>query len=105
MSRKNIQHLKIVKAENNLDKTSNSFLTAEDIVVKDTYSKKDIKDFDHLGFVAGIAPNLRGPIARCMFADLGLSANTPDFQQPKRAMHSTDAILLQARKDFLSLSI
>ena len=61
MPRKNIQHLKIIEAENNLKKSSNSFLTAEDIVVKDSYSKNDIKDFDHLGFVAGIAPNLRGP--------------------------------------------
>ncbi len=61
MPRKNIQHLEIEVSENNLKKSSNSFLTAEDIVVKDTYSRKDIKDFDHLDFVAGIAPNLRGP--------------------------------------------
>nr|WP_246041167.1 methylmalonyl-CoA mutase [Flavivirga rizhaonensis] len=37
------------------------FLTAEDIAVKSSYSKDDIKDLEHLGFVAGIAPNLRGP--------------------------------------------
>jgi len=61
MPRKNIQHLKIDESQNKLNESSNSFLTAEDILVKDIYSKKDIKNFDHLGFVAGIAPNLRGP--------------------------------------------
>jgi len=61
MPRKNIQHLKIDESQNKLNESSNSFLTAEDILVKDIYSKKDIKNSDHLGFVAGIAPNLRGP--------------------------------------------
>ncbi|MBE9490204.1 MAG: methylmalonyl-CoA mutase [Bacteroidetes bacterium] len=40
---------------------SELFITAEDIQVKSTYTKKDISDLEHLDFVAGITPNLRGP--------------------------------------------
>ncbi len=61
MSRKNIQNLKISESHNKLKDNSGTFLTAEDIVVKETYSKNDVKDIEHLSFVAGIAPNLRGP--------------------------------------------
>nr|WP_233783450.1 methylmalonyl-CoA mutase [Flavivirga eckloniae] len=51
---------------NSEQKKSNSetldfFSTAEGIKVKSSYTKDDIKDLEHLGFVAGIAPNLRGP--------------------------------------------
>lgn len=42
-------------------KTENSWLTAEQIDVKNAYTKADTKDLAHLDFVAGIAPNLRGP--------------------------------------------
>lgn len=35
--------------------------TAEDIKVKPSYTAEDIKEAEHLGFVAGIAPFLRGP--------------------------------------------
>lgn len=35
--------------------------TAETIDLKKTYSKEDISSLEHLDFVAGIAPNLRGP--------------------------------------------
>ena len=61
MNRKNLQHIKITSAiESNKDKTS-TFRTAEDIDIKSTYSKEDIEGLKHLGFGAGIAPNLRGP--------------------------------------------
>jgi methylmalonyl-CoA mutase len=62
MSRKNLQHITLhqgVRSEKHRE--SKSFLTAEDIDVKSTYSKDDLKDLEHLNFVAGIAPNLRGP--------------------------------------------
>lgn len=62
MSRKNIQHINLKKRVpqgTNLDVSK--FKTAENIDVKSTYSKEDIKDFKHLDYVAGIAPNLRGP--------------------------------------------
>lgn len=60
MSRKNLQHISLKPSAEN-ENTSTDFLTAEDIKVKSNYSKEDIKDLDHLDFVAGIAPNLRGP--------------------------------------------
>ena len=60
MSRKNIQHINL-KSQKLETKNQNIFNTAEDIEVKDTYSKNDIEHLKHLNFVAGIAPNLRGP--------------------------------------------
>lgn len=63
MSRKNLQHIKLNSKPSgykpNGDKKE--YLTAEDINVKSTYSKEDLKNLEHLDFVAGIAPNLRGP--------------------------------------------
>ncbi|WP_299123422.1 methylmalonyl-CoA mutase [uncultured Winogradskyella sp.] len=62
MSRKNLKHITL-KQELGSKKfeKNDDFLTAEDIVVKSTYSKNDTKNLEHLNFVAGIAPNLRGP--------------------------------------------
>ncbi len=66
MSRKNLQHISL-KSEVRTPKSgvsnqnSEVFLTAENIDLKSTYTKADIKDLEHLNFVAGIAPNLRGP--------------------------------------------
>jgi methylmalonyl-CoA mutase len=45
----------------NISRSSDNWFTAEQINVKNSYSLKDIEGFDHLGFAAGIAPNLRGP--------------------------------------------
>ncbi len=70
--RKNIQHITIsqkskVESRDNLKlETSNlkqTFLTAEGIEVKKSYSEKDLEELEHLGFAAGFAPNLRGPYA------------------------------------------
>ncbi|WP_458627235.1 methylmalonyl-CoA mutase [Winogradskyella sp. PC D3.3] len=62
MSRKNLQHItlknKVQTLKNGEEK---DFLTAENIKVKTTYTKDDIQGLEHLNFVAGIAPNLRGP--------------------------------------------
>lgn len=60
--RKNLQHItisNIVKSQE--PKVKSPFLTAEGIEVKSDYSKKDVEDLEHLNFVAGMAPNLRGP--------------------------------------------
>ncbi|WP_452226041.1 methylmalonyl-CoA mutase [Lacinutrix cladophorae] len=60
--RKNIQHITLnTETKSKKTKANSPFLTAEDIPVKSNYNKKDIQDVEHLGFVAGIAPNLRGP--------------------------------------------
>ncbi|GGG58076.1 methylmalonyl-CoA mutase [Bizionia arctica] len=61
MSRKNIQHITLQEAKSPKLKADTIFKTAEDIDVKSTYSKEDLKDVEHLNFVAGIAPYLRGP--------------------------------------------
>jgi len=61
MSRKDIQHITLKSDTKNKDLESAYYLTAEDILIKSNYTKEDLKDVEHLGFVAGIAPNLRGP--------------------------------------------
>ncbi|MBD3862486.1 methylmalonyl-CoA mutase [Olleya marilimosa] len=62
MSRKDLQHIKL-KTDNKSDKplANIPFLTAEDIPVKSKYTKDDLNEVNHLDFVAGLAPNLRGP--------------------------------------------
>ncbi|MEM9679935.1 MAG: methylmalonyl-CoA mutase [Bacteroidota bacterium] len=63
MSRKDLQHITLNGSITQpLGHESNgTFVTAEDIPVKSSYSKDDISNVEHLNFVAGIAPNLRGP--------------------------------------------
>lgn len=62
MSRKNLQNITLKQEALNLESDERKvFLTAENINVNSTYSKEDIKGLEHLNFVAGIAPNLRGP--------------------------------------------
>ncbi len=60
--RKDIQHITLKKQDSKASNTdTKTVLTAEDIPVKTNYSKKDLQDVEHIGFVAGLAPNLRGP--------------------------------------------
>ncbi len=60
--RKDIQHLSLAsKAYKKKSEADSQFKTAEDIILKSSYSKADIENLEHLNFVAGIAPNLRGP--------------------------------------------
>ncbi len=58
--RKDLQHISL-KTISNTNSNVDTFLTAEDIPVKSKYSHDDIEGTEHLNFVAGIAPNLRGP--------------------------------------------
>ncbi|SFE82923.1 methylmalonyl-CoA mutase [Flavobacterium xueshanense] len=66
MKRKDLQHIQLesttlnVKNENS---STDAFLTAEGIELKQTYSEQDIENLTHLDFGAGFAPNLRGPYA------------------------------------------
>jgi len=62
MPRKDLQHIKL-NSESNSCSGENvlSFQTAEGIEVKSCYTKSDMQDLEHLDFVAGIPPNLRGP--------------------------------------------
>jgi len=62
MTRKKLDHITLHTTEapkSTLDNTS--IPTAETIDIKKTYEPKDISALEHLDFVAGIAPNLRGP--------------------------------------------
>ncbi|WP_452228989.1 methylmalonyl-CoA mutase [Lacinutrix sp. MEBiC02404] len=62
MMRKNIQHITLNPEAKSQKTAANSlFKTAEDITVKSNYNKADLQDVEHIGFVAGLAPNLRGP--------------------------------------------
>ena len=61
MKRKNLQHIKLKSGGKNSKLKTSNFKTAEGIDIKSTYSKEDIEDLEHLNFVAGITPNLRGP--------------------------------------------
>lgn len=60
--RKNLQHLSL-DIEKEALKNTESFNTAEDILIKSDYSKTDIEHIQHLEFGAGFAPYLRGPYA------------------------------------------
>src|SRR5215204_1813624 len=60
--RKDIQHIKLEKAESTHQK-ADDFLTAEGIEVKQTYSESHLEGLEHLEFGAGFTPNLRGPYA------------------------------------------
>jgi len=60
--RKNIQHITLTpEAKDSKPEANSLFQTAEDITVKSNYNKEDLQDVEHIGFVAGLAPNLRGP--------------------------------------------
>ena len=71
MSRKNLDHIKLEFAtvqidsalsEKGIEKTqSKTIPTAEGISLKKQYTQKDMIGLEHLDFVAGLAPNLRGP--------------------------------------------
>lgn len=59
--RKNLQHITLKNKTVSKKQTANTtFLTDEGIEIKSEYSKNDVQNLEHLNFVAGIAPNLRG---------------------------------------------
>ncbi|WP_282162889.1 methylmalonyl-CoA mutase [Ulvibacterium marinum] len=63
MNRKEVGHLELrqIPAPEKKIENRNAFETAEHIPLKPIYNKKEIESLQHLDFVAGIAPNLRGP--------------------------------------------
>ncbi|HMB64907.1 MAG TPA: methylmalonyl-CoA mutase [Eudoraea sp.] len=65
MSRKELKNMSLKNAANCSGPAPgvSYFDTAEGITLKSIYSPADIEDLDHLNFVAGIPPNLRGPYA------------------------------------------
>ncbi len=65
MSRKDISKISLHYDEEHLKNKDQKtvFKTAEDIEIRKHYVKQDISTLKHLDFIAGIAPNLRGPYA------------------------------------------
>lgn len=63
MSRKNLEHISLDSLSRKKEPTTftETFSTAEKINLKKQYSASDIEDLEHLDFVAGISPYLRGP--------------------------------------------
>ncbi len=62
MSRKSIEHILLKKSKDESEKLEiETFSTAETIDVKKQYTAEDIQELPHLDYIAGIAPNLRGP--------------------------------------------
>lgn len=63
MNRKEVGHLELKPNPTPEKKIENGniFETAEHIALKPIYNKKEVEDLQHMDFVAGIAPNLRGP--------------------------------------------
>lgn len=67
MSRKDLQHISLNDLKSQSEKQNDvsihdtCFETAERISVKSTFNETDIKTVEHLNFVAGIPPYLRGP--------------------------------------------
>ncbi len=62
MSRRNVQHITLgADLNDNAQQDVVLKTTAEKIDIKSIYTPEDIQDLEHLDFVAGMAPNLRGP--------------------------------------------
>ncbi|WP_298950544.1 methylmalonyl-CoA mutase [uncultured Nonlabens sp.] len=61
MKRKDISNLKPNYDFHTKRPETATYETSEGIAIKKEYTKDDVKNLEHLDFVAGIAPNLRGP--------------------------------------------
>ena len=73
MSRREVQHITLDSKSTSEKKglKGDQFMTAEGIPFKSIYSKEDVDSVEHLNFVAGIPPFLRGPystmyVRRCL---------------------------------------
>ena len=53
--------LHVAASSHNGDSNDNTYPTAENIDIKSAYTSDDLKNAEHLGSIAGLAPNLRGP--------------------------------------------
>ncbi|PQB04685.1 methylmalonyl-CoA mutase [Aureitalea marina] len=61
MKRKALQHLELVPRPANSQDRSEKMTTAEGIAIKASYKAQDLDGAEHLDFIAGIPPYLRGP--------------------------------------------
>jgi len=62
MERKNFKDISFSDITSNSKKNIEAnFTTAENIPLQNIYTSEDTKESEHIGFVSGISPNLRGP--------------------------------------------
>jgi methylmalonyl-CoA mutase len=61
MSRVSFDHIEIGGHKSAIKEGDEQFTTAEKINIKPFYGPLDLENVEHIGFVSGIAPNLRGP--------------------------------------------
>ncbi|MDN3594698.1 methylmalonyl-CoA mutase [Zunongwangia endophytica] len=61
MGRKDLANLQLIDKKLDSKSAVSSYETPEEINLKSIYSEKDIENFEHLNFVAGTSPYLRGP--------------------------------------------
>ena len=61
MHRPDFSNIKLNLDRKDAKKSDKTWLSPEQIEIKESYQSEDIKDTEHIGFIAGIAPNLRGP--------------------------------------------
>jgi methylmalonyl-CoA mutase len=76
--------------------TGDSFDSPEGIQVTADNYKAEIEDLEHIDFVSGLPPFLRGP-----YGSMYVSRPWTIFQLQKKAMLSIVAILRQDKKDCL----
>ncbi len=59
--RKDFKNISYKRPQEQAKASTKTWNSPEQIAIKSAYSADDLKELEHLGFVAGIAPNLRGP--------------------------------------------
>ena len=63
MSRPDFSNIELNLERKIAQRSERKWMSPEQIEIKENYCSKDIKDTEHIGFISGIAPNLRGPYA------------------------------------------
>ncbi len=58
---KNIPFKRTSDSDKNIQATEQTWESSEGITIQSQYDADTVKDYEHLNFVAGMAPNLRGP--------------------------------------------
>ena len=63
MPRPDFSNIEINLERKKAQRSERKWMSPEQIEIKENYCSEDIKDTEHIGFISGIAPNLRGPYA------------------------------------------
>jgi methylmalonyl-CoA mutase len=61
MHRPDFSNINLDLGRKEAEKSSKTWLSPEQIEIKESYQSEDIKNSEHTNFISGIAPNLRGP--------------------------------------------